>query len=66
MKSLEEILSEIENLQSRISTLLKEVNKLQKFNLKNIICNNDRYVNKILFKVHELQGKVDALMWATL
>jgi len=66
MKSLEEILNETENLQSQINVLLKEVNQLQKVTLKNIFCNQEKNINKILFKVHELQGKVDALMWVTL
>ena len=63
MKSLENILNEIENLQSQISVLIKEVNQLQKLNFKNIIFNNEKQTNKLLFKIYQLQGRVDALMW---
>jgi len=66
MKSLEEILNETERLQSQINVLLKEVGQLQKVTLKNIFCNQEKNINKILLKVHELQGKVNALMWVTL
>ena len=38
----------------------------QKVTLKNIFCNQEKNINKILLKVHELQGKVNALMWVTL
>ena len=63
MKSLENILNEIENLQLQISVLIKEVNQLQKLNFKNIIFNSEKQINKLLFKIYELQGRVDALMW---
>ena len=63
MKSLENILNEIEKLQSLISILLEEVNQLQKFNFKNIIFKNEKQINKLFFKMYELRGRVDALMW---
>ena len=63
MKSLENILNVIENLQFKISVLIEEVDQLQKLNFKNIIFNNEKQINKLLFKIYELQGRVDALMW---
>ena len=63
MKSLENILNEIENLQSQISVLIKEVKQLQKLNFKNIIFNNEKQITKLLFKMYELRGRVDALIW---
>jgi len=63
MKSLEEILNETEKLQCQINLLLKEVDKLQKITFKNIICNQERNINKILLKIQYLQGRVQSLMW---
>ena len=63
MKPLENILKEIEVSQSQIEVLIKEVNQLQKFNLKNIVLNREKEINKVLFKIGTLQGSVRALMW---
>ena len=63
MKPLENILKEIEVSQSQIEVLIKEVNQLQKFNLKNIVFNREKEINKVLFKIGTLQGSVRALIW---
>jgi len=63
MRSLEDILNESENLQSQIDRLLEKVNNLQKVTFKNIIFNQEKNINRILFQVHHLQGRVEALLW---
>lgn len=63
MKTLEEILTKSEKLQSQIDELLVEVNKLQASNWKNIFFYQERNINKLLNEVNELQAKANALMW---
>ena len=63
MQQLENILIEIENSQYLINVLLKEISQFQRVTFKNIICNRENQINKKLFKAHELEGRVNALMW---
>lgn len=63
MRELNEILETVENLQVEIDKSIIEVNGLSKVSFKNIIFNREREINKIMYKIYELQGQVNALMW---